>query len=76
MLDGTSINYTSVSEGNVWLITFTYHHSSHTVVIALGVSTVPEFPTLIILPLFAIAILLSTVFIRKRIPKKNITFLD
>ncbi len=35
---------------------------------------VPEFPTWIILPLFALAILLSTVFIRKRIPKKNITF--
>ena len=70
MLNGTSINYTSAFVDNVWLITFTYHHSSHTVVIALGASTVPEFPTLIILPLFAIAILLSTVFIRKRIPKK------
>jgi len=70
MVDGTSINYTSISEGNVWLITFTYHHSSHTVVIALGASTVPEFPTWVILPLFAIAILLSTAFIRKRIPKK------
>lgn len=32
--------------------------------------TVPEFPTLIILPLFAVIILLSIVFIRKRIPKK------
>jgi len=32
--------------------------------------TVPEFPTWIILPLFAVIILLSTVFFRKRIPKK------
>jgi hypothetical protein len=32
--------------------------------------TVPEFPALIILPLFAIVILLSMVFIKKRIPKK------
>jgi hypothetical protein len=32
--------------------------------------TVPEFSTGIILPLFAVIILLSTVFIRKRIPKK------
>ncbi len=32
--------------------------------------TVPEFPTLIILPLFAVATLLSTVFIKKRISKK------
>jgi len=36
--------------------------------------TVPEFPTLIILPLFAIVILLSMVFIRKRIPKNSSTF--
>jgi hypothetical protein len=33
-------------------------------------ATVPELPTWIILPLFAVIILLSTVFIRKRIPEK------
>ncbi len=56
MLDGASINYTSVSQGNVWLITFTYHHSSHTIVIALGssTSTVPEFPSFAILSLVII----------------------
>ncbi len=72
MLDGSAINYTSVSEDNVWIIAFTYHHSSHTVVIALGASTstVPEVSTWIILPLFAIVMLLSIVFIRKRITKK------
>jgi len=32
--------------------------------------TVPEFPTSIILPLFAVALFLSSVFIRKRITKK------
>ncbi|MGD0204550.1 MAG: NosD domain-containing protein [Candidatus Bathyarchaeia archaeon] len=32
--------------------------------------TVPELPTWIILPLFAVVILLSIVFIRKRIPKR------
>ncbi|HKM59989.1 MAG TPA: hypothetical protein VJY36_03870 [Candidatus Bathyarchaeia archaeon] len=35
---------------------------------ATSTPTVPEIPTWIILPLFAVAILLSTVFIRKRIP--------
>ncbi len=34
--------------------------------------TVPEFPTWTILPLFAVAILLSTVIIRRRIPQKKI----
>lgn len=32
--------------------------------------TVPEFPTWVILPLFAMVMLLSIVFIRKKIPKK------
>jgi type VI secretion system secreted protein VgrG len=32
--------------------------------------TVPEFPTLVILPFFAVAILQSILFIRKRMPKK------
>jgi hypothetical protein len=75
MLDGASINYTSVSQGNVWLITFTYHHSSHKIVIALESSTtaVPEFPTWIIPPLFIVMILLSIVFARKRIQKKSMT---
>jgi YVTN family beta-propeller protein len=72
MLDGSAINYTSVSEDNVWIIAFTYHHSSHTVVIELGssTSTVPEVATWIILPLFTIVMLLSIVFIKKRITKK------
>ena len=35
---------------------------------------VPEFPTLMILPFFAAVILLSIVFIRKRMPKKSSFF--
>ena len=41
MLDGSSINYTSVLQGNVWVITFSYHHSSHTIVMALGSTPTP-----------------------------------
>jgi len=66
MLDGASINHTSVSEGNVWLTTFTYHHSSHTVVIALGSSTVPEFPSSAILSLvIVLAVSVSVVLMLK-----------
>jgi len=36
--------------------------------------TITEFPTWIILPLSAVVMLLSAVFIRRRIPKKNFTF--
>ncbi len=35
-LDGTPITYSSSSQDNSWLITFTYHQSSHQVAISLG----------------------------------------
>jgi len=41
-----------------------YTHSEHTIEIS-GTTTIPEFPSLILLPLFAIAMLLTAVF-RKR----------
>jgi hypothetical protein len=76
MLDGASINYTSISQDNVWLITFTYHHSSHTIVIALGssTSTVPEFPSFAILPLVIILASSAAVVLtlRKRKMGKNL----
>ena len=55
---------------------FAYQSSdwSPTQTITIPAYTVPEFSTWIILPLFAVLMLLSTVFIRRRIPKKNITF--
>ncbi|MGA3111214.1 MAG: hypothetical protein ABSE15_04180 [Candidatus Bathyarchaeia archaeon] len=34
-------------------------------------STAPEFPALVVLPIFAVAILMSIVFIRKRVPKNS-----
>jgi hypothetical protein len=64
MLDGASMNYSSVSEGNVWLITFTYHHGRHTIVIGLESnqsSAVPEFPSQIVLLLFAILMATSMI---------------
>ncbi len=73
MLDGASINYTSVSQGNVWLLTFTYHHSSHTIVIALGSSTskVPEFPSFAILSLFLMLTVSLSVALTLRNRKKD-----
>jgi hypothetical protein len=85
-----TVNFTEIPDGNhtitVYANTHDGSHSFATVVFQIVSSpsptpaptptpTVPEFPTWIILPLFAVAILLSTVFIRKRIPKKNISFL-
>jgi hypothetical protein len=80
MLDGSTINYNSLLTGNVWIITFAYHHSSHTVVMALASTATPTpsptpFPTWIILTLFAAIILLSMVFVKKRMPKNSSTLL-
>lgn len=77
MLDGSIINYNSVSEGNVWVITFAYHHSSHTIVMALeSASTsasptpaVAEYPTWTILPLGATIILISTLLLQRKTKK-------
>lgn len=36
IVDNAAINYDAYLRGTVWIVTFTYHHSSHNVVIALG----------------------------------------
>ncbi len=35
-LDGATINYNSLSVGDVWIITLSYHHSSHAIVMSLN----------------------------------------
>jgi hypothetical protein len=85
MIDGAAINlsdFQSISN-DYWSIHFTYNNSNHFVVIALEPTptstptptpAVPEFPTLIILPLFAVATLLSIVLIRKTTATRKDTF--
>ncbi len=41
MLDGETINYNSLLDDNVWVITFSYRHSSHTVIMELGTAPTP-----------------------------------
>ena len=66
-VDSGMINYNSISEGNVWLITFTYHHSSHTVVIALGgqAANVPEFPAVAVLTFMVLSLFAVTMFAKE-----------
>jgi hypothetical protein len=79
-LNGTTITHTSVLKDNVWLITFTYHHSSHTVVIALGsntapASTVPQFPYIAALSLLIVATLgIAVALNAKKIYRKTKQF--
>jgi hypothetical protein len=78
MLDGASINHTSVSQNNVWLITFTYHHSSHTVVIALDSTstptpTVPEFqsPAAILLLFIITTLCIAALLTARKLKNKT-----
>ena len=41
-LDGNPLNYTATLQGDSWLIHFTYHHSTHKVVMNLGAATNPK----------------------------------
>jgi parallel beta-helix repeat protein len=63
MVDGVSINATQLPMSNstyVYLY-FIYTHSKHEVIV-----TIPEFPSIIILPLFMLFTLLATVIIKRR----------
>jgi hypothetical protein len=75
-LDGAPINYNTVSEDNVWLLTFAYHHSSHIVVIALeSTSTnVSEFPTIAVLAIILALSFLAVIMLTVRKRKKSIVF--
>jgi hypothetical protein len=65
-VNGTSIAYNTITDGNYTYVYFTYHHSTETVQI-ISTSAVPEFPSFLILPLFMIATLLAVVIYKKRL---------
>lgn len=66
-IDGNQTDFTASSTDDSWILYFTYTHSTHMVTVALGNSTVPEFPTLLILPLFLITTLIAVVLCKEKI---------
>jgi hypothetical protein len=81
LLDGQEIPYSTLSDGDVWIVTIGYHHSTHTVVMGLnaqessatGNSAFPIVEILIALVVvcLAIAIVSVTVLLRQRKRLKN-----
>jgi hypothetical protein len=65
-LDGNQSEYSITSVDDSWLLTFNYAHSTHKIVLDLDVTIVPEFPTLLILPLLMIATLLAVIVYRRK----------
>jgi hypothetical protein len=64
-LDGASYNYTVLDANSSWVLTITYHHSSHTIVINLP-TAVPEFSPFLVLPFFIIATLAVALILKKK----------
>lgn len=59
-IDRSRLNYTTISLDDSWVVHFTYQHSTHRVTI------IPEFPTMLILPLIMIATLLTIIICKRK----------
>ncbi|HSV49686.1 MAG TPA: hypothetical protein VLH35_05165, partial [Candidatus Acidoferrales bacterium] len=76
-LDGNQLNVNITSEGDSWLLYFTYHHSSHQVIINLNAqnNVAPEFTSLvwIVVPVAVGALLIITLALKRRKQNKAVT---
>jgi len=69
-IDGNQTEYTITSTDDSWLLTLSYMHSTHQVVVDLDINIIPEFPSFVILPLFMIATLLAVIVYRRKHPMR------
>ncbi len=58
-LDGVSLNYTITSTIDSWILHFSYPHSTHSIIVSLGITSIPEFPSSMIL----LVVMLTLTFI-------------
>jgi len=65
-IDGNLTDYNATSADDSWLLYFTYEHSTHMIEII-----VPEFPSILILPLFIIFSTIATIFAKGKIKRKS-----
>jgi parallel beta-helix repeat protein len=60
-----SVNYTIIPDNDYTYLYFTYNHSTKTVLIQ-GTSVIPEFPPIIILPLFMVLTMLAVMLAKRK----------
>jgi hypothetical protein len=68
-LDGTQMEYTLTSTDTYWILYFTYHHSSHSVVANLGANDIvgdTPWSLLLVVPVIAVGALASFVWLRRK----------
>jgi hypothetical protein len=65
-VDEGQVNYVTTSTDSSWILCFSYEHSTHDIVIA-----IPEFPSVLFLPLLLVSTLGAVVLSKKRRQKKR-----
>lgn len=65
-VDENQVNYVTTSTDSSWILYFSYEHSTHDIVIA-----IPEFPSVLFLPLLLVSTLGAVVLSKKRRQKKR-----
>jgi hypothetical protein len=51
LFDGKTIDYNVASNDETWILSFDYPHSRHSIIVQLKADEIPEFPTLIVVPI-------------------------
>jgi len=72
-VDGAEYNYTVTDADDSWVLLFAYDHSAHLVEIRLD-STIPEFPSLLVVTLFMIGTVLAVIAYKKRAKSTKVPF--
>jgi hypothetical protein len=68
-LDNSSIDFSETSNDTHTFLYFTYTHASPSRITIQGTTVIPEFPSIIILPLFVALFVLAILF-KRRLPRK------
>jgi hypothetical protein len=66
-LDGVEEGFSLLAGDDSWVLALDYPHSAHQVMVYLDVTLIPEFPRLMILPLFMLLSLVFAALARKRV---------
>ena len=64
-LDGDQVEYSVQENEGSWCLTIDYDHSTHKIVVSLDSAVIPEFPSIILLPLFIVATIIGIFYMKK-----------
>ncbi len=77
-VDGNEVSYTSESQADSWLISFTYHHSQHTITMAIGsppkpiTDTSPQWIIYVAIAVIAAVVAVTALVLKQRSRKTDL----